>query len=201
MNTEQLVQTLSSDLRPVRRLPGAGVRALSWAGLAVVCVAVGAAAVGLRPDILQKAHDFGFLARGLLLLAVSALAARSAFRLGVPGEQSARWLPIAAALAWAGLVAAGGLDGASTGWLCIARIALFSLVPAAAAFVMLRKAAPLSAGWTGAMALFATASLAMLGTSLVCPKDAPAHLLLWHLAPALLVALLGAQLGRWLFER
>ena len=79
MNTEELVQSLSSDLRPVQRLPAAGVRALLWAALAAGCVAIGAALEGLRPDISMKAHDPVFWTRGLALFGIFALAARSTF--------------------------------------------------------------------------------------------------------------------------
>ena len=105
-------------------------------------------------------------------------------------------MPLAAVLGWAALVLSSGWHDASIGWRCILRLSLFSLAPAGAALFMLRQAAPLSPRWTGGLALLAVSSLAMLGTQLVCPKDGPAHLLLWHLAPALLVALAGASLGR-----
>ena len=194
MKTEELVQALVSDLRPVRRLRGPETRALLWAALAVGVVALGSWLLGPRADLLEK-----HLAETGVLLALFVQGARSAFRLGVPGlERSA--LPIVGLAAWLALVAARlageprplALDGLG----CVATILVLALVPAAAALRMLRRSAPLAPGWAAAYALLSAAALATVGVQALCANDGAAHVLAFHVLPVAAVALLGAAAGR-----
>ena len=208
MATDALIRALSLRLQPVRRLPSAGRRTIAWAIFAAAWVAIGTLALGTRADLLSSARDPRSLCGAALLLAVFLLSARSAFQLSVPGAERGVWtrtLPIAALLAWASLVAGSGPLAGSialrSGWPCAVRMAALGAGPALAALAMLRRAAPLRPAWTGWSALLSSASLAAFGTQLVCAKDDPRHLLLWHLGPLLAAALLGADLGRWSFGR
>jgi hypothetical protein len=76
-----------------------------------------------------------------------------------------------------------------------------ALAPTISALVMLRRAAPLSQGWTGGLALLSAGSLAMLGTQMVCANDDAAHLLFWHFGPLLAATVVGIHLGRQLLIR
>jgi hypothetical protein len=212
MTTERLVDQLVADLAPVRLLRGADRRALAWAAFALLCVGAGAGALGFRPDLAARLRDPAFLLENASLLLLFALAARSAFHLSVPGAERAttRPAPLCGLLAWALLLAFraaadpnGALPphGAPAGWSCVARMTFLAIVPAIAGLGMLRRAAPLARGWAGLWALFSAGGLAILGTQLLCPKDGPGHVVLWHLVPLLITGLLGLGLGRWLLRR
>lgn len=210
MGTDEVVRSLVRDLRPVRRLRGAGWRTLAWASFALACVSIGAWALGARSDLPVKMRDPEYVREGALLLLAFALSARSAFLFSVPGAEGGaalRALPIAALLAWACLVSAGPPSGtlAAASWtsgsLCVLKMTCLALLPALAVVFMLRKGAPLSAGWTGWFALSSAFSLALLGTRILCARDDPGHLFLWHLGPLLAIGLAGIHLGRWVFRR
>ena len=207
METEELARALAGSLEPVRRLAGVERRTLLWSGFALLCVSLGAWALGPRADLASKVRDPAWLRENALLLAVFVLSARSAFQLSVPGAErsaAARMLPLAGLLLWAALLAArlqADPLPAAAGWLCISKMTCLALAPALAALVMLRRAAPLDPGWTGWSALLAAAALAILGTRALCAKDDPRHVFLWHFGPLLVAALAGIHLGRWLLAR
>ena len=142
-----------------------------------------------------------------MLLLIFVLSARSAFHLSVPGAErsaGARTLPILGLLVWVSLVAAGHSPAAGDplpGWPCVWRMACLAFLPAFAVLVMLRKAAPLRPGWTGWFALLSAGSLAILGTQIVCGRDDPRHVYLWHFGPLLAAGLIGIHLGRRFLTR
>ena len=73
-------------------------------------------------------------------------------------------------------------------------------MPGIALFMMVRRAAPLRAAWAGLLAVLATAAVGVLGANVICPNDRPLHMLLWHVAPLMLFAAIGAALGTWLLR-
>ena len=205
MRTEQIVRSLAADLKPVRRLPKVEWRTAVWAVFAAACVAIGSYGIGPRTDLAAKLRDPAFLVEGALLVLVSLFAARSAFSSSIPGAERStdgRILPVMGLLVWVCVIAGGpAVASFAPGWTCLARMIALVFVPALAALWMLRRAVPLAPGWTGGLALLSAGSLAMLGTRMLCPKDDPGHVLLWHLGPVLLAAVLGIRLGRWSLSR
>ncbi|HEU4733419.1 MAG TPA: NrsF family protein [Kofleriaceae bacterium] len=211
MNRDELIGALVADLTPVRRLPGAGARAGLWAGLAIAWVGLCAAALGTRPDLASKLREIGFLAENAVLAGVFAAAARWVFQLALPGAAPSVPVQLAPALGFAAWVVALAARAAAAGpgaiaWTaglpCAARVAGLSLAPAAALFVMLRRATPAARGWSGLLALASPGALAVIGTQLVCAKDAPGHILVWHAGPLVAVALVGIVAGgAWLGPR
>jgi hypothetical protein len=203
--TDALVRALTRDLTPVRRLRGANTRAASWAALAAVITALATLAVGTRPDLSSRLSECSYVAESAALLTLFAAAARSTFRLSIPGLVPASLPAIApAALAiWILHVAhraSGGVELAAvscvSGLPCLARILALALVPTAIGVRMLRRAAPQHHGWTGLGLALAAGSLAVLGTQAICPRDAAEHVLAWHVVPVIAAALVGGALGR-----
>jgi hypothetical protein len=214
LTTESLIRALARDLPPVRRLGNVNTRTACWAVLAVLAVALGTLALGARPDLAQKLADPSYLAESAALVAMFVCAARCAFRLGVPGIEPtalALTLPVAAGAIWLLRIASRwSSDGiavelAAMSWRgglpCIARMLILALVPAAAALILLRRAAPRRLGWAGLCTMLAACSLAMLGTQAVCPRDAVGHVLVWHVAPLAAIALAGAAVGHRFLPR
>ncbi|MBA3269880.1 MAG: DUF1109 domain-containing protein [Acidobacteria bacterium] len=212
MRTEELIQALATDAQPVRRLRPVAARVVGWAVLATVSLIVVMMIMGVRRD-LDDALDHADFAFELALLIVTAMsAAVGALVVSIPGaEQRAlvRWAPIVGALAcvvWAaGELAMAFASGAPIGrltfaWHCVYKTASVAAVPGVALFLMVRHAAPLRAAWAGLLAVLATAAVGVLGANTICPNDRPLHMLLWHVAPLMLFAALGAALGSWLLR-
>ena len=141
--------------------------------------------------------DFQFEAAMLILTAMSA--AVGALTVSVPGARALGAGALAAdrrrrvCILWVGgeLVFAS-VTGAPTGrltfaWRCVYKTTSVALVPGIALFVLVRRAAPLRAAWAGLLAVLATAAVGVLGANVICPIDRPLHLLLWHVAPLMLV--------------
>ena len=211
MSSDKIIQSLARDLQPVRRLRGVEWRTLLWGGFALLCVSIGTYVLGARPDLSLKIRDPAYLCESVLLVLIFFFSARSAFHLSVPGAErsaGARMLPLLGLLLWACLIAIGHSDhspwraaDSMDGWPCVWRMTGLALAPALAVLFMLRKAAPLSPGWTGWFALLSACSLAILGTQILCGNDDPRHLFLWHFCPVLAAGLVGIHLGRWLLTR
>jgi hypothetical protein len=190
-----LIDSLSSDLQPVRRLPGPWVRAASWL---LVC---GAAAAGLMAihgsgtitDKLASGQDAVFEFAAAVATAVTA--ALAAFMLSVPGR-SVLWalLPIPLLTMW---ICASGIDC----WLadatsavprvvpmsCFKFIVLSSLPLSLLLLVMLRRAFSVRPNLTATMAGLAAAAAAAVLLDLQHPIDASLDDLLAHAAAILVV--------------
>lgn len=209
MRSDELVRALAADLKPVRRLRGVDARVALWTSLALCCVAAGSYTLGARSDLARKLHDPAYLAESAALLLLAVSSARRAFHLSIPGvERSplARAVPFIELLAWILLIASRWSPGTSGpppgavsslgGLRCVGRILGLALAPSVPIFFMLRKAVPRERAWIGYLAVLSASALATLGTQMVCRKDGPVHVMLWHVAPVLLAALGGAGAGR-----
>jgi len=212
-STERLIDELTHDLPPVRRVPPlrwALVAVLAiWSGLVGAVLLASGGRVGLFAELVSS-PIFGGVGLGLLVTAVGATAA--AIASGVPGREAAVRLGMGAALAGAigGVVcclvgiASVGLGFGSpvaTDAVCLGYTALFSLVPAfTVGLLVLRSwvARPLLAA---ALALLGTAALGALTSQLSCPFAGPRHLLLGHVSPPMLIVALGSLPAAMLIRR
>jgi len=212
VRTEDLIQELVSDARPVTRLQPVARRLLGWVVLAAGSFAVVLFLMGVRRELGDSSDraDFAFEAALLIITAMSA--AIGALVISVPGAERSplvRWAPIVAATAsvlWAaGELVYAAATGAPTGrltfaWHCVYKTSCVGAVPGIALFLMVRRAAPTRAMWAGLLAVLATAAVGVLGANVICPNDRPLHMLLWHVAPLMLFAAIGAALGTWLLK-
>lgn len=201
---DDLIRSLVAELRPVRRLPGPGSRALCWAGCAALCVFAGAAGFGFRVDLAERLQNARYLSESATLVLTVALAARSAFELGVPNlARDLRWQLAALAmfLTWFAQVAPLPhtlltlAPFSRSGLSCLHRTTCLALGPAVGMAWMLRRAAPLEPRSAGLFAALSVAALATLGTLAVCANAEPLHGLVWHVAPVAIAALVGSALG------
>lgn len=212
MLTEDLIRQLVSDGQPIRRLRPVAIRALGWLVLALASLGGVMLMMGVRRDLGDAVDGFDFAVEAALLIVTALSAAVGALVVSIPGAERTklvRWVPIVAAAAtvlWAvGEVVFASSIGAPMGrltfaWHCVYKTASVAAVPSLALFVMVRHAAPLRAAWAGALAILATAAVGVLGANIICPNDRPIHMLLWHAAPLMLFAGLGAALGTWLLR-
>lgn len=202
METNDLINGLVADLRPVRRLASPTSRAANWLAVAMVGVLIGLTHFGVRRDIVETSRSLAFLLRVSLLGATVWLAILTCLRLSVPAGESrawARWWPIVAigsvlAVGAGELVYALLLGDAGSpfrSWTCVRKVAFAGAIPAAGAMLMMRRSAALEPQWTAMLGLLAAGAAGGLTAELACPIDEPMHMFVWHLVPAAVLAVVG----------
>jgi hypothetical protein len=187
------------------------VRLARWTAAVLPVTALGVAVIGPRVDVLSAISEPAFLAVGAATLGTALLSGAGAFVLSIPGVERSplpRALPLAAAGVWALLLIVSltaGIDPVERvlalplHLACLIEIAALSIVPGWALFAMVRRAAPLRRAWSAGLATLAAVALAAVATQVICPVDDPAHQLVGHVLPVLLLAACGAIVGRgWL---
>ena len=212
MSTEDLIQQLTSDLQPVRRLRPLAVRVAGWFVIALASLGLVMILMGVRRELGDAADRADFAIEAALLIVTALSAAVGALMVSIPGAdlgKLARSLPIVVGtttIVWAlGDLLVASATGAPTGrltfaWHCVYKTASVAAIPSVALFMMVKRAAPLHAARAGFLAILATAAVGVLGANIICPNDRPLHMLLWHAAPLMLFAALGAGLGTWLLR-
>jgi hypothetical protein len=205
MNTEDLVDELALDLRPVRPLVEPGARARRWFVGAALYVALLAAAMGLANGYPDGAGALFWAAQAAAIV-TSALASAAAFASVIPGVASrAHGFAAASLVAWLATLAApsAGADwsgvAATHEWWCVAFVVVGGAPLLAVLAWMLRRGAPLVPATTAAFAALAVAALANVGACLSLPHPNNAVTFVWHGGAVAACTLLAAAGGRLLF--
>lgn len=200
MDSARLIDLLSTNLPPVRRLRSPGVRALGWLTVTGLFLGLIVWWNGLRPDFDAMAAQPRFLGETLAILLTGVTAALAAFKLSVPGSASTlRYLPLLPLTAWLLLIGKGCLDDANAGTLvwgisthCLKQIGWTGLVSGVPMLLMLRRAAPFDRLPLALLAGLASAALAAFAMSLYHSYDSSLIVLLSH---GLIMLLLTLGLG------
>ncbi len=173
----------------------------------VVVAGAGVLLWGPRADITEALRQPAYEARLVATLMTALLAAAAAFVLSVPGAERSpvqRMLPFVAVGAWAALLVsllvAGGDPVARVlafpvNWPCSYKIFGFCLIPGIALVALLRRAAPLQPVWSALLAMLAATALGATAAQFICPVDDPAHQLVGHVLPVLVLAAAGTIVG------
>lgn len=208
--TPDLIESLTANLVPVRRLRPPLVRAACWLALAALVLVLLGIAEGVRPDLAQRVHDGNFLASLAGAVATGILSALAAFLLSLP-DRSRLWLllPVPALALWLSTIGYQCL----TGWVslspegvrlgeaarCFATLVLTSLPLSLALLVMLRRAAPLRPLGVTLTGSLAVGAIAATGLSLFHDLDATMMILAWNFGTAGLFVALAGVFGRRIF--
>ena len=208
VRTEDLIISLAQSAMPVRVVRATPVRLAQWVAQAFAIAAAVAFAVGPRTDFQVALGQPRYLVLATATLATAILSAAAAFILSIPGgERSSvqRLMPLTTGALWAALLIAWLREGGDA-WariadmpihlLCVLLIVILASVSGAMLTKMLARGASLHAVWTAALAWIAAASTGALAAQIVCPIDDPAHHLVGHFAPFVLVVLAGSFLAR-----
>ena len=204
--TEQLIETLTAGLQPVKPLRKPWLRAALWSGFATAVVLVIAAIGGSRADLTHALGEASFLVplAGSWLTGVTASLA--AFAVSLP-DRSRRWLwlPTVPILLWGTGFAytcftnPGDILG-SLALLpesaCLLTIVVTSACLIAVLLPMLRRARtlrPRLTAWLGCLAVAAFADTAHL---LVHTEQDSLIALTVNLVPALVLVVIGGLAGR-----
>jgi hypothetical protein len=207
MKTDDLIERLSAELRPVKRLAPPLLRAAAWIGLAVLVVAACVLAFGPRHDLMERLSRPHEVAQLVFALATGVLAAIAAFELALP-DRSRHWalLPLPTAAAWIGTLGLGCMADMAregpqalvlgTSWGCFRFIVLMGVPLTLSLVWMLRHAGPIRPVPVAALGGLAGAAIASVGLSLFHHLDAAAMVLAWHGGTTLLVVLAFLVFGR-----
>jgi hypothetical protein len=207
MRTEDLIETLAREARPVTPLAPPLRRALAWLAVALGFAAAMVWAIGPRPDLVERLGEARFLFEQGAALATAVAAAVAALALTLP-DASRLWrlVPIIPGAAWLGTLGLGCLrDWARMGPdglrltpdpECFVYIALIGSLPLLVLVLMLRRGAPLRPSWTLGLAALAAAAIGNFGLRLFHMQDAALMVLVWQVGAVALIAGIAALAGR-----
>jgi hypothetical protein len=212
VRSEELINRLSGELRPVRRLPPPGLQAMLWLALAVLVIGLAVARYGLRHDLASRMAMPQEVGQFLASVAVGIAAALAAAMLARP-DRPAAWalLPVPplalwlGSLGWGCLADPGRLGPAAwamgSSWGCVKFILLMGAPLMAAMLLLLRHAGPVRPLPVLLLGGLASAALCSAGLSLFHHLDAMLMVLVWHGGAVAVLVVLGWALGRPLLMR
>lgn len=208
---DDLIRDLAQDLRPAPRLRDPRLLALLWfVGSWIFVTAVTWAVAPFRPGFAEQLlASPRFAAETLFGLAAGGLAIALFFALGVPGSGAPRrriGFALGGLLLWSLAYVYGLADPALSPSMagkrpgCVFEVLVFGFPVLLAALFGLRVLAPLGRTGAGLVAGAAAGAVPGLLMQVACMYD-PAHILSFHIAPIVVLAGIGALLGRLVLRR
>ncbi len=209
--TEQLIETLSQELKPVRVLSHPLRRALPVLILSLVYTMTVTALIGIRDDIGAMARDLVFTFELALSFILAISAGLASFWLNIPDSRGYQWLPVVpVCIAAIGLIWtfarfwAGGMElHVEDEYLhhCILNAALLGFVPAAAIVYQASYGATTRPYMLAALHVFFVLGLGYIALTVICDVNDISHAFLYHLLPFAffggLLGLAARRLYRW----
>ena len=207
MRTEDLIQSLAADAKPVRRLRPPFVRACGWLAAFVAAVVVVTLATGAWPDMLMRLKDTRFAVELAATFATGIAAVIAAFYLSVP-DRSRFWaiLPLPSLALW--LLSSGyecyrnWIELGPQGWRlgrssdCFVFILTMSIPVALALYWALRRAVPLDATRVLIVGGLGVAALSAATLQFYHPFDVTIVDLAVHVIAVAIVIAIMTSLGR-----
>jgi hypothetical protein len=213
MNTDDLIHTLATKVRPVRRYALGRRIALGIIGGGVVTLALVAAGLGFRPDLSLAMHSFSFWMKWTYTVSLGILAIVATMRLARPEAPPMRWLWLLAVpiLLLAGIGLGELADTPTRDWLamwlgqswlvCPWLVLALSMPIFIGLLWSFRRLAPTRLRAAGAAAGLAAGAWAATLYCLHCPEVSAIFVLTWYSLGIGLAAALGALIGpyflRW----
>ncbi len=213
MNTDQLIDSLSSNLKPVRRNTVNVRLALGVIAGALVSAALVLASLGARPDLMSAIHGFAFWMKWSYTLSLSAIAIYATARLARPNPGRLRelWLIAIPVTLLAGVGVLELMHTPPSEWLAMwlghswTKCPWLVLGLSMPIFIGLlwsfRRLAPTRLRAAGAAAGLAAGAFAATVYCLHCPEVSAIFVLTWYTLGILLAASVGALVGprllRW----
>lgn len=207
--TEKLVDELVAGLEPVSPPPTNNLVTLGWLAVSAACVAMVIHLAGpIRLGAFTQLHKVPHFTLEMILGAGAALTlALAAFRSATPGLLDKRllWLALGLITLWVGSIAASLFSPAlDTGMLgkrdhCVYETLLYGLPPLVVLLMWQRRLFVLAPVRSAMLAGLAAGILPALYMQIACMHDA-SHILLFHVAPAFVLAALAPAVA-WLLNR
>ncbi|MCB1504788.1 MAG: DUF1109 family protein [Hyphomicrobiaceae bacterium] len=206
MRTDDLIEALAADNPPQRASVGRGLMLAAFGG-GIIAAAGMQVAMGVRPDIAAALETWRFDVKLAIVWLAVAMSLLVVWRLASPLSRLASAKPILlvpAAMVLAVAVELSSVPASAWGTrlvgsnalICLTAIPVLALAPLAATLYALRAGAPASPGTAGAFAGLFASMMAAAFYGLHCADDSPLFVATWYLLASLIVATLGAVLGR-----
>jgi hypothetical protein len=205
LKTPELARKLAREIAPTGAAPSPAAFLAGWFGGAAFLAAFALAVMRLRPGFALAVTGLEFWLETSLWLSSGAMSALAVYRLSIPSmrtapcEQGAILLLSALLLSIAFRASPGGSIAAELDWYrgrCGPIIIGLGAIYSVALFAWLKHAAPTRPTRSGAWAAVSAGLAGSFVLQFVCEHAEPAHLLLWHVTPVILLGTLGAWLGR-----
>lgn len=208
-NIESMIESLSGDLKPLKRTRHPAWRAIGWAGLVIAYVTVVLLIIGLRHDLAERLTDPHFVYEIMTVAMIGFAAACASIWLRIPDVRGNGWIvavPTALAanfLLWMVTMGADDLSHLDhTHWNhCFAEGLFMAGIPAIVIAVISMRGNTTQPYKMAAMNTIAGASVASIGLRFSCGIDSMDHAILYHVLPFVVVgALLGGfarKIYRW----
>ncbi|MBT5954602.1 DUF1109 family protein [bacterium] len=213
METTKLIHSLSKNLKPVRRLMSPIKRAIIWFVISILCVSIGVYWSGILQKFTPESANTFFILESIAILCFTFSASCLAFLLSVPGRFKSNmiWYTLVPLISWIILliIQSGAffsifsvdLLSSTPGGMCPRDLATLCVVPALIIFSMIRLASPQKKSLIGYIGLLSSFGLAAFGLQFTCGAlSSPLHVLMFHVSPAVGLALLGIFLGKILIK-
>lgn len=208
--TSLLIERLSREAKPVRRLPTLPLRLVVWLALSIALILGVSVFHGIRPDLLAMTGDPLWLLQQGLTLGTALTAALCAQSLGIPGNGRWPWrLWLCMLAGWTLAIQidlsgmAGPPEAMASDWelFCPYCFPIIAIGSSLGLYADIRRAAPLAPLRTMVTLAIASTAMGIFGERLIHDDlDAPLLLLiqiLTILAAAAVMAPLGRALFRW----
>lgn len=208
IQTDQLIAELAREPAP-KAVANPWRLSLRWLAFLTFYAAMVTAFSSARPDLLTALQQPLFALEILLLAGIIISAVVCAALLSFPDLHQKRtltYVPIFFFAAFAGvMVAALMADPSSSheagkGMQCLSCISAYAVLPALLILRAVARMATTRGALAGMVALLAAFAVGALMLRLHEPTDSIMHVMVWHYAPMLAVALIGLLLGRRLLR-
>ena len=208
MNTDQLIDKLVAE-GAHKPLPHPMLQALFWLTGTLVYLAALSGYNGFRADIAEKFAETLYFAEVTLLSLTAMSAALAALYLSRPDCRQMPWIkyvPFGFLVFWAAVAFTESemLNVTNIFYTvtlcefdCLWYIFLFSTPPGIALFLVIRAGAPVQCYWAGTMATLSVTAFGYLCMRFVEMNDNPAHLLVWHALPVMMMCIAGMIAGKY----
>jgi hypothetical protein len=213
METEQLIQSLAQDVRPIRSHAVTRRIALGAVGGSVATAALVVAVLGLRSDLHVALHSFSFWMKWTYTISLGLLAIMATVRLAKPTGDSLRPLwPLAIPMLLLSGIGIGELASTPVeqwlamwlghSWKVCPWLVLALAVPIFIGLLWsFRALAPVRLRAAGATAGLAAGAWAATIYCLHCPEVSALFVLTWYSLGIIMAAVMGALVGprllRW----
>lgn len=213
MDIDTLVETLSRDVKPVRRGAAGRRIALGIAGGIIAAIALIALTIGINPDLAGAASRYSFWVKWIYALSLGLLAVAAVSELARPDSRMPRWLWLFAVpvlvLAGIGVFEMSRVPPShwlamwlGQSWFICPWLVLILAMPVFIGLLWsFRRLAPTRLRAAGAAAGLAAGAIAAMIYCLHCPEMSAIFVLTWYTLGILLAASMGALLGprvlRW----
>ncbi len=208
-NIEDLVTSLSNELKEIKVLQRPMLRALPWSLYGVLYIVIAIYFLGLRNDFTLKLTDPLYIYELINILAISITATFCSVWLCVPDMRGQKWLiavPTTLFISFLFWVSLRSMmetfNTPEMEWHhCHLKSVIFGVIPAFAIWILATKGRTTHPNVMIFMNVLAVGGLGYLGLRLTCGSDDIAHLCFTHLLPyivfGLIAALIGKRIYRW----